>query len=150
MTTATEQDILVLQLLEHVTPLIHRYVSQYRHTLNYEDMYQDASIAILRLINAGTPQEELQRYAYVRVRSRIIDRVKYNKRRQAVSLDAPLTDSTPATLADCIPSEYSIDPVRMLVIKERLQEVYAALWRLPPGAGRLKRARAIRAALAIV
>ena len=146
----SERDALVLSLLEYVTPLLRRYAAQYRRLLNYDDMYQDASVAILRLIDAGTPESELKRFSYVRVRSRIIDKMKYQARRQAASLDAPLTNGTPATLADFIPSEYSIDPARVLVIKERLEEVYAILWRLPPGVGRVKRAQAIRAALAAV
>ncbi|SRR6266567_8134574 len=119
MTTA-ERDTLALALLERVTPLLRRYARNYRQMLTYDDLRQDASLHILRLIDAGHPVSELPRYAYVRVRSRIIDKIKYLTRRQAVSLDAGLSQDGGYTLGDLLPSPYSIDPLMAVILKETI------------------------------
>src|SRR5579864_7433690 len=71
-----ERDALVLSLLAYVSPLLRMYASKYRKLLNYDDLYQDAAVHIMRLIDAGTPIHKLQGYAWNRVQSRMIDRIK--------------------------------------------------------------------------
>jgi len=118
-----ERNALVLSLLEHVTPLLRRYAANYR-VLSFDDLYQDASIHIMGLIDAGTPKPDLERFSFNRVRSRIINTINYAMRRQAASLDAPLCEGESAvTLADLLPSPYEVEPLAILVAQEHLQEL---------------------------
>jgi RNA polymerase sigma factor (sigma-70 family) len=138
--TTTERNHLVLVLLEHVTPLLRQYAAKYA-VLSFDDLYQDASIHIICLIDAGTPQQDLERYSFNRVRSRIIDKIRYTTRRQAASLDAPINEQEgAATLADFLPSPYKAEPLAVLLAQERLQELFPILdQRMNP-----RRRRAIR------
>lgn len=121
--STAERNSLVLALLEHVTPLLRQYAAKYA-ALNFDDLYQDASIHIMGLIDAGTPQQELERYSYNRVRSRIIDKIRYAMRRQAASLDAPINEEEgAATLADLLPDLDKGEPLAVLIAQERLQEL---------------------------
>lgn len=132
--TKAERDSLVLSLLDHVTPLLRRYAANYRQLLNYDDLYQDASIHILRLIDADTPPQELQRYAYNRVRSRTIDKIKYLTRRLSQSLDAPISDQEgTATIGDLLPSPYRVEPLTVLLAQEHLQALLPRIATLPRG-----------------
>ncbi len=133
--TQQERETLVLSLLDYVTPLLHRYAAKYRQLLNYDDLYQDACIHILRLIDAGTPQEELQRYAYNRVRSRIIDQIKYLTRRLSQSLDAPMydQDQESATVGDLLPSPYRVEPLTVLLAQEHIATLLPYITTLPRG-----------------
>jgi DNA-directed RNA polymerase specialized sigma24 family protein len=120
--TQDERNTLVLQLLDHVSPLLRKYAAEYRQVLSFDDLYQDASIHIMRLIDAGTPSQELRRYSYNRVRSRIIDKIKYAMRRQAKSLDAPICDQDNiGTLADLLPDPYRVEPLAILIAQERIE-----------------------------
>ena len=133
--TKAERDQLVLSLLDYVTPLLRRYAAKYRQLLSYDDLYQDASIHILRLIDAGTPPEELQRYAYNRVQSRIIDRIKYLTRRLAQSLDAPMYDQDQGstTFGDLLPCPYRVEPPAILIAQEHIQALLPRIATLPRG-----------------
>jgi DNA-directed RNA polymerase specialized sigma24 family protein len=131
--TSSERDQLVLSLLDYVTPLLRRYAANYCQLLNYDDLYQDASIHIMRLIDAGTPPEELQRYAYNRVRSRTIDRIKYLTRRLAQSLDAPIDDQGSATFADMLPSPYRVEPLTVILAQEHIASLLPYISTLPRG-----------------
>lgn len=134
--TQHERETLVLSLLDYVTPLLRRYAAKYRQLLNYDDLYQDASIHIIRIIDAGTPQEELQRYAYNPVRSRVIDRIKYLTRRHSQSLDAPMLydqDQGSATFGDMLPCPYRVEPLAVLLAQEDLQALLPRIATLPRG-----------------
>ena len=132
--TKAERETLVLSLLDYVTPLLRRYAVNYHQLLSFDDLYQDASIHIMRLIDAGTPPEELQRYTYNRVRSRIIDRVKYLTRRLSQSLDAPTHDQEgSATFGDMLPSPYRVEPLTVLLAQEDIQALLPRIATLPRG-----------------
>ena len=137
----SERDELILSLLDYVTPLLRQYTAKYRRVVSFEDLYQDASIHIMRLIDAGTPAQELQRYAYNRVRSRIIDKLKYLRRRQAQSLDAPMFEQGEVgpTLADLLPGLYSHDPLSILLAKARIQALLSHISTLPDARAALAR-----------
>ena len=49
--TREERNHLVMSLLEQLTPLVRKYAAAYH--LDFEDMYQEASIAIMRRLDAG-------------------------------------------------------------------------------------------------
>ncbi|MBV9688518.1 MAG: hypothetical protein JO202_02290 [Ktedonobacteraceae bacterium] len=116
-----EQEQLVLALLEQVTPLLHRYAVS--ATLDYDDLYQDASILIMDII-ARRGVHALPSYVWVSVRNRILTKVKYHRIRQAVSLDAPITaDQGNLTLADVLPSPYRVDPLTLVLGRERIEEL---------------------------
>jgi DNA-directed RNA polymerase specialized sigma24 family protein len=133
--TQAERETLVLSLLDYVTPLLRRYAAKYCQLLSYDDLYQDACIHILRLIDAGTPSEELQRYAYNRVKSRITDRVKYLTRRLSQSLDAPAydPDQESATFGDLLPCPYRVEPLTVLLAQEHIQALLPRIATLPRG-----------------
>jgi DNA-directed RNA polymerase specialized sigma24 family protein len=132
--TQHERDTLVLSLLDHVTPLLHHYAAKYRQLLNYDDLYQDASIHIMRLIDAGTSLQDLERFSYNRVKSRIIDKVKYLTRRLAQSLDAPIYNQEgTATFGDLLPSPYCVEPLAVLLAQEDIQALLPRVATLPRG-----------------
>jgi DNA-directed RNA polymerase specialized sigma24 family protein len=133
--TRAERDLLVLSLLDYVTPLLRLYSAKYRQLLNFDDLYQDACIHIMGLVDAGTPGSELQRYSYNRVRSRIIDKIKYLTRRLAQSLDAPAYDETPGgvTIGDLLPSSYYAEPPAVLLAQERITALLPLIAGLPRG-----------------
>jgi hypothetical protein len=138
MTTA-ERNTLVLSLLEHVTPLIRKYATVYR--LDFEETRQDASIAIMCLLDAGIDGiYDLPGYVAMRVKSRMIDKLRYVQRRQCISLDAPISQEEGAvSLADLLPCPYKVEPLTVLVAQERLQELSSHLAQHNPS-----RRRAIR------
>jgi RNA polymerase sigma factor (sigma-70 family) len=132
--TQYERDQLVLSLLDYVTPLLKRYAARNRQLVSYDDLYQDAAIHILRLIDAGTPAQRLRSYAYNRVHSRIIDKLKYLRRRQAESIDVPIySDEPESSLADLIPNPYSAEPPVILIAQERIAALLPEIMRLPQG-----------------
>src|SRR5215472_5189070 len=133
--TQHERDTLVLSLLNYVTPLLRRYAANYRQLLSFDDLYQDACIHILRLIDAGTSPENLQRYAYNRIHSRIIDKIKYLTRRLSQSLDAPTSeqDQGSATLGDMLPCPYRVEPLTMILAQEDIQALLPRIATLPRG-----------------
>jgi DNA-directed RNA polymerase specialized sigma24 family protein len=119
--TIVEREALLLDLLAHVTPTIRRYAAT--TSLDFEDMRQDAVIHILSVLDAGIEQiPNLQAYISLRVRSRIIDKIRYTCRRAAVSLEAEISDQD-ITLADLIPDPHGKDPLTILIIKERIDEL---------------------------
>ena len=134
--TKSERDQLVLSLLDSVTPLLRRYAANYRQLLNFEDLYQDASIHIMRLIDTGTPLQDLERFSYNRVRSRTIDRIKYLTRRLSQSLDAPVYEQDQgesATFGDMLPCPYRVEPLAVLLAQEHIQALLPRIAALPRG-----------------
>lgn len=124
----TQRNSLALSLLERVTPLVLKYAKAY--DLDLEDAKQDASIDILNVLDAGIERiENLPVYIALRVKSRIINKFNYTKRRQMQSLDAPITDDGNISLADLLPSPYRADPAAILLAQERLQELQTHLAR---------------------
>ncbi len=128
--TVAERNHLVLSLLEDVTPLIRKYTAIYG--LDFEEMYQDASIIIMRLLDVSIDAiYDLRGYVAQRVKSRMIDKLRYTQRRCMVSLDAPLSEGKDAgTLADLLPSPYQVEPLTILLAQERLQEL-SSIFGLP-------------------
>lgn len=133
--TDSERDELVLSLLDYVTPLLREYAARYRRFVTFDELYQDACIHILRLIDAGIPPQKLYHYSYNRVRSRVIDKLKYVRRRVHQSLDLPISDQNQgggATFGDLIPSPYHVDPLTILLAQERIADLLCHIANLPP------------------
>jgi DNA-directed RNA polymerase specialized sigma24 family protein len=130
--TNLERDELVLSLLDYVTPLLRRYAVQYHRFVSFDDLYQEACIHIMKLVDADTPAQELRRYSYNRVRSRVIDKLKYLRRRTHQSLDTPISDQDgSATFGDLIPSPYCAEPPTILLTQERIADLLCSIANLP-------------------
>ncbi len=125
-TPATRDDI-VLSLLQIVNPLLHLYAKRY--DFDYEELRQDACIHILEVLAYGDRIQNLEGYVWMRVRSRIINKMVYRQRRRdtnftLTSLEAPLFgDQDITNLADMIPSPYYVEPLSVLLAKERIEEL---------------------------
>ncbi len=133
--TDPERDELVLSLLDYVTPLLRQYAARYRRFVTFDELYQDACIHILRLIEAEVPPQKLYQYSYNRVRSRVIDKLKYVRRRVHQSLDIPVFDQNQgggATFGDLIPSPYHVEPLTILLAQERIADLLCHVASLPP------------------
>jgi DNA-directed RNA polymerase specialized sigma24 family protein len=118
--TGNEREQLIMQLVDRFTPHIHKFASGWN--VDFDEMYQDACIRIIRLVDDPRIKlEDLSRYANVSVHHYLMDRVKYLRRRQMVSLDEPLSIDNKGTLADVIPSPYSCDPAYVAISKETLE-----------------------------
>ncbi|HLG76491.1 MAG TPA: sigma factor [Ktedonobacteraceae bacterium] len=132
--TGPERDELVLSLLDYVTPLLRQYAAKYRRFVTFDDLYQDACIHILRLIDAGIPAHKLRHYSYNRVRSRIIDRLKYLQRRSHQSLDASvssLDQGNDESFGDVLPSPYYAEPPVILLARERIADLLSHISSVP-------------------
>jgi DNA-directed RNA polymerase specialized sigma24 family protein len=130
--TNLERDELVLSLLDYVTPLLQRYAAKYYRFVSFDDLYQEACIHIMKLIDADIPAQELRRYSYNRVRSRVIDKLKYLRRRTHQSLDIPISDQGGgATFGDLIPSPYCAEPATILLAQERIADLLCSIASLP-------------------
>lgn len=132
--TDPERDELVLSLLDYVTPLLRRYAATYHRFVSFDDLYQDACIHIMKLVDAGVPAQELRRYSYNRVRSRVIDKLKYLRRRAHQSLDAPISgqdQGSGATFGDLIPSPYIAEPPVILLSQERIADLLGHIANVP-------------------
>jgi len=74
--TGSERDALILSLLEAVSPTV-CYYAELAH-LEYEELSQDATIHIIDVLDAGVERiRNLPAYVRVRVKSRIIDKIRY-------------------------------------------------------------------------
>ena len=75
------------------------------------------------------PKSATRSYIYTSVRNRIIDKIRYNRRRQAISLDAwreAIGDQDDgATPDDLLPSGYNTDPLTILLAQEQLGTIKA-------------------------
>ena len=121
MVTA-EREQLILSLLDHVTPLVRKLAREWH--LEYEDLYQDVSINLMRLVDRPLDHiRNLPAVASYCTRQLIINRWRSAHRHQACSLEAPLTSDTEVSLVDLLPSPYSAQPEYMLLAKERLEEL---------------------------
>ncbi len=132
--TGPERDELVLSLLDDVSPLLRQYAAKYRRFVSFDDLYQDACIHILRLIDAGVPAQKLRHYSYNRVRSRIIDKLKYLRRRAHQSLDTPipgLDQGSDAIFGDVLPSPYHVEPPAILLARERIDDLLSHIASVP-------------------
>lgn len=137
--TPVEREQHVLMLLNQVTPLI-RHCAHSWH-LDFEELYQDAAIHIMQLVDTKQNSEKLLTLVRLRVRSRIINTLRYKLRHSSLSLDAPVYSDSDLTIADLIPSPYSIDPQFVLVAKELLEELAPSVTSLSGNHGRAVRDR---------
>jgi DNA-directed RNA polymerase specialized sigma24 family protein len=119
--STSEREQLVLSLLNQVTPLIRHCARTWN--LNFEDLYQDATIHIIHLVDTKKNPQKLLSLTRLRVRSRIIDTLRYNLRHQALSLDTPSHQDSDLTVADLLPSPYSHDPLSIILTQERLKQL---------------------------
>jgi hypothetical protein len=128
--TTTEREQLVVSLLNYVTPRIEKFARRY--DLEYEDLYQDASLLILKMVDG--PLEgirDLNAVASYRVRLMALNKLTYSKRHcKAQSLDAPLSPDCEITLADLLPSPYYTDPASVLLSQERLEQLAVTVARM--------------------
>lgn len=134
-----ERNTLALSLLEHVVPLLRQSARDGK--FDYDELYQDAFLKIVRILDERLGQVgSLPAYVAASVRNMIVDQVRYCKIRRAVSLDEPLLDDVSFTLADVLPSGYSVEPVTVVLIQEHLQELQPMLSEpMHPGTRRMLR-----------
>jgi DNA-directed RNA polymerase specialized sigma24 family protein len=143
--TRTERNSHLLSFLEQVRPLIGRYARDFH--LDFDDLYQDATLQLITLLESGKLDFGRNPGAVVAhfVEYRIIDRLRYLKRRPSISLDAALTadnngqDDGVTTLADLIPSPYNHEPLELLLCWERLQELAPVVASMPGSHGQAVR-----------
>lgn len=118
------RDALILTYLNHVDGLLHKYAASTR--MDYEDLRQDAVLTIMHCLDRKPDQQQtLHGYVTVSVRNRIIDKIRYNQCRRAVSLDA-LSDSCSA-FSDQFPSGER-EPGDALAMREEFQAFCASLF----------------------
>lgn len=122
-----ERNTLALSLLEHVTPLVRRYAATLSGRIDFDELYQDAFLKILMVLEKqqhGLGIQYLKKYIAISVEHQILDKIRYLEvRRGTISLDEPLLEDASLTLADLLPSPYSAEPVRVILAKERLEEL---------------------------
>jgi DNA-directed RNA polymerase specialized sigma24 family protein len=118
----SDRQALTLSLLTHVTPYLQQ--SARARKLDFEDLYQDASLKILHILDQYRDQvHHLQAYVMVSIRNLVREKVKAAKRLRTVSLDEPLLSDVSLTLADLLPDPYSVEPVVVVLAQERLEEL---------------------------
>jgi DNA-directed RNA polymerase specialized sigma24 family protein len=122
--------------------MLRRYGATLAGKVDFDELYQDAFVKIVHILETRVDLVEtgyLEKYITVSVEHQIIDKIRYLKvRRGTVSLDEPLLDDASLTLADLLPSPYSAEPVRVVLAKERLEELrLAVVGRKHPGTRRM-------------
>jgi DNA-directed RNA polymerase specialized sigma24 family protein len=122
ITPQMDREQLILALLEDVTPYLRQAARSGK--LDFEELYQDASIKIMQILDHYRDQvRHLQAYVAVTMRHLVAYKVKYAEKRRAVSLDEPLSDDVSLTLADLLPDAYTVEPVTVVLARERLDEL---------------------------
>jgi DNA-directed RNA polymerase specialized sigma24 family protein len=134
--TTTERNELLVSLLEQQTPFIKKCSTAYG--LDFEEAHQEAAVLLLHLLERDLPNKPGERAAYIRssIKYRLIDKVRYAQRHPALSLDMPIyadQDGNKATLADLLPSPYRVEPLAVILAKERIEAAlnHLAIVRLP-------------------
>jgi len=118
----SDRQALTLFLLEQVSPYLQRAARSGR--LEFEDLYQDASIKIMQILDHYRDQVRyLHAYVQISVHNLVIDKVRYARRHEVVSLDEPLLTDASLTLADLLLDPYSVEPVVVVLAQERLMEL---------------------------
>jgi DNA-directed RNA polymerase specialized sigma24 family protein len=118
--TQTERDQLTLSLLEQFTPYL-RQSARSGH-LDFEELYQDASVKIMLVLDQYRDQvRHLHAYVSMTMHNLVVDKINYSRKRRAVSLDEPLLDDASLTLADLLPDPYRVEPMLVVLAKERLE-----------------------------
>ncbi len=118
----TDRQALTMSLLDQVSPFLRQ--SARSGELDFEDLYQDASVKIMQILDQYRDQvRHLQAYVQMSIHNLVIDRIKYARRRRAVSLDEPLLADVSFTLADFLPDPYSVEPLVVVLAQERLAEL---------------------------
>jgi DNA-directed RNA polymerase specialized sigma24 family protein len=113
-----EREQLTMSLLEQFTPYLRHSARSGR--LDFEELYQDASIKIMQILDHYRDQvRHLHAYVSMALHNLVIDKVNYAKKRRAVSLDEPLLDTV--SLGDLLPDPYRVEPVMVLLAQERLE-----------------------------
>jgi DNA-directed RNA polymerase specialized sigma24 family protein len=121
-----ERDQLTLSLLEQMTPYLRRAARSGK--LDFDDLYQDASIKIMRILDHYRDQVRyLQAYVLMSMHNLVLDTVKRVNKRCAISLDEPLSMDVSLTLADLLPGPYSVEPVVIVLAQERLEELESSV-----------------------
>ena len=96
--TLQERNALALSLLEQMTPILQAYAHSAK--LEYDDLYQNAALKILTILDARFEQiTYIHAYIAASIRNQLLNTARYCKRREAVSLDAPLIEDVSLTLA---------------------------------------------------
>ncbi len=138
--TQEERNALTLSLLAHVTPILRRSASAYH--LDYDDMYQDASIIIMLMLDnqeVDFTRETALYYVRTRIKSRIVNMLQYALRRRSVSLDAQLSqdDGDGLTLGDLLEAPSQDEPQAQVSAQDDLREIIAQIpARLHPSTAR--------------
>jgi DNA-directed RNA polymerase specialized sigma24 family protein len=115
-----EREQLTMSLLEQFTPYLRQSARSGR--LDFEELYQDASIKIMQILDHYRDQvRHLHAYVSMAMHNLVIDKVNYAKKRRAVSLDEPLWNDVSFTLGDLLPDPYRVEPVMVLLAQERLE-----------------------------
>jgi DNA-directed RNA polymerase specialized sigma24 family protein len=117
-------EALVLSYLDDVNGLLRAYAASAR--LDYDDLRQEAALTIMHCLELQPDRAgALHGYIRVAVRNRIIDKIRYNQSRRAVSLDALL--GAYSAFSDLFPSDEP-EPETALVTREELQALCVSLF----------------------
>src|SRR5215467_5314400 len=86
-----ERDHLTLSLLEYVSPYLRDCARSGQ--LDFEDLYQDASIKIMQILDRYRDQVRyLRAYVSMSMHNLVVDKAGYAKKRRVVSLDDGFLD----------------------------------------------------------
>ena len=109
----------ILAHLEQIDGLLRTYAASAH--LDYDDLKGDACLIIMDILAHKPSRTHTRAYISVVVRSRIIDKIRYNQRRQAESLDAlsAWPEDGSVSLADLLPSNER-EPGELLVAREEI------------------------------
>lgn len=92
--------------------------------LDFEDLYQDASIKIMQILDRYRDQVRyLRAYVSMSMHNLVVDRAAYAKKRRAVPLDDELLDNVSLSVADFLPDPYRVEPELVVLAQERLVEL---------------------------
>ena len=124
--TQQERDALALRLLGQVTPMLQQYARSAK--LNFDDLYQDACEKILTILDERWGcVGHLQPYVMKSIKNLVLDTIVYTKRHRTVSLDEPLIEDASLTLADLLPSPYCVEPLTIVLARERLEDLRSSV-----------------------
>lgn len=119
ITYSTQREECIMQLLATFAPHIKKQAT-YWHC-DYDDFYQEASMLILAYVdNPTVARADLPRYINRAIRFRLYTIGSRARKRETLSLDAPVGETT---FADLLPSGYSVDPAALYATRERIIEL---------------------------
>ena len=143
---AAAAEELICKNMGFIRSIALRYSHEYQNArIDTDDYTQEGSVALLRAASQFDPSRKVQLLAYARqaVRNAIIDAIRADNPNIVLT---PLDESHTVTIDDSyddaglsngriknqLPSSYDADPEIILIRKEQLEELYAAIQVLSP------------------